>query len=87
MSQGLTLSVPRLQEEGGRPGAMCSWSSTSSYLPFGGGFSHLENNSGNLHQILLSRYFREELKQRIWGEGLSWEGPIGPAQLQLPPFL
>ena len=28
--------------------------------------SHLQNNSGNLHQILLSRYFREELKQRIW---------------------
>ena len=27
--------------------------------------SHLQNNSGNGHQILLSRYFREELKQRI----------------------
>ena len=23
-------------------------------LPFGGGFSHLQNNSGNVHQILLS---------------------------------
>ena len=29
---------------------------------------HLQNNSGNLHQILLSRYFREELKQRIGGK-------------------
>ena len=26
--------------------------------------------------MLLSRYFREELKQRIWGRGLSQEGPI-----------
>ena len=30
-----------------------------------------------MHQILLSRYFREELKQRIWQTGLSWEGPRG----------
>ena len=34
------------------------------------------HNLGNLHQILLSRYFREELKQRIWGEAclgkISW---------------
>ena len=28
-----------------------------------------------MHQILLSRYFREELKQRIWGRELG-EGPI-----------
>ena len=28
-----------------------------------------------MHQILLSRYFREELKQRIWETGLSQEGP------------
>ena len=27
-----------------------------------------------MHQILLPRYFREELKQRIWGKDLSWEG-------------
>ena len=33
--------------------------------------------SGNVHQILLSRYFRKELKQRIWGRGLPWEGPLG----------
>ena len=35
-------------------------------------FSHLiytsANNSGNLPQILLSRYFREELKQNLWGK-------------------
>ena len=29
-----------------------------------------ENSSGFAHQILLSRYFREELKQRIWGREL-----------------
>ena len=36
---------------------MCSGSSSSQRPPFGGGFSHLRNNSGNAHQILLSRYF------------------------------
>ena len=37
-----------------------------------------------MHHILLSRYFREELKQTIWRRGLSQEGPIGlPAQLQV----
>ena len=41
------------------------------------GFQHLWNNSGNGHQILLSRYFREALQQRLWRRGLSWEGPIG----------
>ena len=30
-----------------------------------------------MHQILLARYLREELKQRIWGRGLYWKGPIG----------
>ena len=29
-----------------------------------------------MYQILLSRYFREKLKQRILGRGLSLEGPI-----------
>ena len=28
----------------------------------------MQNNSGNLHQMLFSRYFTEELKQRIWGK-------------------
>ena len=28
-----------------------------------------------MHQILFFRYLREELKQRILGEGLSQEGP------------
>ena len=31
-----------------------------------------------MHQILFFKYLREELKQRILGEGLSQEGPIGP---------
>ena len=26
---------------------------------------------------MLARYLREELKQRIWGKGLYWKGPIG----------
>lgn len=29
-----------------------------------------------MRQILLSRYSREELKQRLRGKSLSWEGPI-----------
>ena len=34
-------------------------------------------NSRNRHEILLYGYIKEELQQRIWGRGLSWEGPIG----------
>ena len=30
--------------------------------------SYLPNNSGNVDRILLSMYFREELKQKVWGE-------------------
>lgn len=30
-----------------------------------------------MHGILSSGYFREELQQKIWGRGLSWEDPIG----------
>ena len=58
---------------------MCSRSSNSSSIwrGRGGNVSHLQNHSGNLHPMLLSRYFREELKQRVWGGGLSPEGPIG----------
>ena len=36
-----------------------------------------------MHQILFFRYFREELKQRILGEGLSQEGPIGSCSVTL----
>ena len=61
VSQELTLSVLRLQ----RLRAMCLRSS-SSYLPFVGiDFLHLQNNSGPVHQVLLSRYFREEQRYRI----------------------
>ena len=35
------------------------------------------NNKGNVQQILLSRYFREELKQRIQVRGLSPGKPLG----------
>lgn len=31
--------------------------------------------------MLLSRCFREELEQRMWGRDLSPEAPKGPAQL------
>ena len=38
--------------------------------PFeGAGGFHLQNSSGNVHQVLLSRYSGEELKQRILGVG------------------
>ena len=30
-----------------------------------------------MHEILLSEYFREELEQRMWGRGLTREGPMG----------
>ena len=42
-----------------------------------GVFSDLQNNSGNLHHILLSRCFREELKQRIWGKACPGKARIG----------
>ena len=29
-----------------------------------------------MHQMLLSKSFREDLKQRIWRRGLSQEGPV-----------
>ena len=32
------------------------------------GFSYLQNNSGNVHQIPFYRYHRKELKQWIWGK-------------------
>ena len=37
-----------------------------------------------MHQILLSRYFREELKQRILGRGLYQEGPTGSCSVTDP---
>ena len=39
-------------------------------------FGSFRINSKNMHQMLLSRSFREELKQRIWRRGLSQEGPV-----------
>ena len=54
---------------------MCSWSSIANTFQSlgrgrgeGGSGLNLPNNSGNVHQILLSRYFREELKQRLCGK-------------------
>ena len=52
---------------------MCSWSSIANTLAGRGGGEggsglNLPNNSRNVHQILLSRYFREELKQRLCGK-------------------
>ena len=39
---------------------------TFSFCWRGGCFLHLQNNSGNVHQIPLSRYFRKDLKQRTY---------------------
>ena len=51
-----------------RPGAVCSGHQVVNIFSLVPGFSHLQNNSGNVYQILLSRYHREEQKQRIRGE-------------------
>ena len=46
------------------------------------GFFHLQNNSGNVHQMLLSRCFREELKQETWRKACpTLVAPWGPARL------
>ena len=60
MSRGLTLSVLRLQKAWGC-GLMVI---KELILLFGERFPHLQSNSGNMHEILLSRYFREELGGR-----------------------
>ena len=57
---------------------MCLW---LIFHLFGGAWIHLENNSGNVHQILLSRYSREELKL-FWGKACSERGPQAPAWIQ-----
>ena len=59
---------------------MRSWSASGELLLLGGEFSHLQNNSENVHQILLRRYFREEVQQRMWGRPVC-KAPRGPAQL------
>ena len=73
MSQGLILSVLRLQQAWG---CVCAYGHQSVPPLVGKGDTHLQNNSENVHQILVSRLFREELKQRIQGKA-----PEGPAQL------
>lgn len=75
MSQGLTSSLLR-------SGGYCSQCSSSTFLPFDGGFS-IQKKSGNQHHILLTRCFREELKRRIWGKRSVWEGPIGSCSFLL----
>ena len=41
----------------------------------------MRNNSGSVHQILSSRFFREEPKQRRWGKACARKAPWGPAPL------
>ena len=60
----------------GRPGAVCSGQQVVNIFSLVPGFSHLQNNSGNVYQTLLSRYHREEQRQRLRGER-------GPAQLHI----
>ena len=40
-----------------------------------GSFLHLQYNSGNVRQVLLSRYFREELQQRMRGKACLGKSP------------
>ena len=71
MSQGLMLSVLRLQQVWGLL-VLGHQVDTLLYL-----VEVLTSvNSGNVHQILLFRYCREELRQRTRARGLCWEGPI-----------
>ena len=79
VSQGLTLSVLKLQESRCHVLLIIEYLASSMYWSVhwrGGGLLYLQSNSGNVHQTLLSRYFRKVLKQRIWGKV-----PGGPAWL------
>ena len=51
-----------------RLGAVCSGQQVVNIFSLVPGFSHLQNNSGNVYQTLLSRYHREEQRQRLRGE-------------------
>ena len=54
----------------------------SSFLPFGAGFSICKATQ----EMCLKYYYlgtSEELKQRIWGRGLSQEGPIGSCSVTI----
>ena len=73
MSRGLTLSVLRLQEAWGC-GLMVI---KELILLFGERFPHLQSNSGNMHEILLSRYFREELGGKACSNKKGHGGPAG----------
>ena len=54
------------------------WSSKSSYLLFGEGFSDLQSNSGNVHEIL----YYLGTSERNWGKACSnKKAPRGPAWL------
>ena len=83
VSQGLTLFIKPQAPVG--LGAIWSGPSSSKHLPFPVGFSHLQNNTGNVHQILLSInwYFQREQKQRPFRKACGGVGktPKGPAWL------
>ena len=65
MSQGVTLSVLRLQEAWG----LCAHGhQVVNIFHLVQGFHICKKNSGNVHQILLPMYFTEKIKQRIWGK-------------------
>ena len=42
----------------------------------------LQNNSGSVHQVLLSRCFRDELEQKIGEKVCPEKASWGPAQLE-----
>ena len=73
VSQGLILSVLRLHQACG----LCAQGQQEASI------LHLVGVLASVKQLrkcssdVLSRHFREELKQTVWEKGLSREGPIG----------
>ena len=46
----------------------------------------LQNNLGNLHQILSSKYFRDMIEQRIWEKACPGKAPYRPVWLHWETF-
>ena len=81
VSPGLTVSILRLQEACG----YAHGHQVANIFPLLERGSCYKNNPGNVHQILLSRYFREEPKQMIWRKAcpsLPTKVPWGTSWLQ-----
>ena len=82
LPQGLTIL--RLH---GALGGMCSWLSSSQLCPCGSegrGFTSAKQLR-RVQQILLSRYLRAKLEQRIGEKACPGKAPQDPAQFHHPP--